>query len=78
MSTRSAYLIKGSNRLSWQQQWRERFAPEHLVARSIATTAPGDGCQHFHAIRISLASPEAIRAWSYGEVTARKRSTIER
>ena len=32
----------------------------------------------FDAIRISLASPEQIRAWSYGEVTSRRRSTTAR
>ena len=32
---------------------------------------------NFNAIRISLASPEAIRAWSYGEVVSPKRLTLE-
>ncbi len=30
---------------------------------------PGQGSPEFNAIRISVASPEQIRAWSYGEVT---------
>ena len=34
--------------------------------------------EDFDAIRISLASPEKILSWSYGEVRSRRQLTIER
>ena len=31
----------------------------------------------FESIKIGLASPDQIRAWSYGEVKSRRQSTTE-
>ena len=36
------------------------------------------GPQSFDEIRISIASPERIRSWSYGEIESPKRSTTGR
>ena len=36
-----------------------------------------DRINDYGSVRITLASPNDIRSWSFGEVASRKRSTIE-
>jgi DNA-directed RNA polymerase subunit beta' len=48
------------------------IAPEKVAGHAVCTPTPGGimlEVNDFNAIRISLASPEQIRGWSYGEVT---------
>ena len=37
-----------------------------------------DKINEYSSVKISLASPEEIRSWSYGEVKSRKQLIIER
>jgi len=48
------------------------ITPDEVAGHAVCTPTPGGimlEVNDFNAIRISLASPEQIRGWSYGEVT---------